>query len=87
MSILDEYSEQVIGLVQTWGWTIVFLIVGWYFASPYIQTWQEKRILADARNPDRERILGADLKRARARQQLEFLKGQNRKSVSPSVDD
>jgi uncharacterized membrane protein YeiB len=72
MNVLDEIYFHLLGLVQRYGWTLVFLLVLYYFIQPYLaQLWQKIKE-NDPRELQRKKILDEQRKRARREQQAKL---------------
>lgn len=64
----------IVSFLQNWGWTLVLLLISVYIASPYVKNYLDKQRLKEARDPEREKVLTHDMKKARVRQQMDFYK-------------
>lgn len=73
-NILDDIFANVHMLLIEYGWTIIFLLILAYILSPYVQEFQKNRSLSIANSPSRRATFEEDVKRARARQQLDVYK-------------
>jgi hypothetical protein len=57
-----------------YGWPLLFVVALLYYFKPQLNKWQQDYALKRANNPHRVQILDEDLKRVRARQQLDHYK-------------
>jgi hypothetical protein len=70
--------------LSRYGWPILILLFLLYYFRPQIKKLQADYSLKKANNPYRVQILDEDMKRVRARQQLDHLKNIE-KSITPST--
>jgi hypothetical protein len=54
---------------------VVFALIAYYLAGPYIEQLKSSRSLAAANNPERLKILNVERQRVRMEQQLKMSKG------------
>jgi hypothetical protein len=69
-SIFDEYLNLAKHLIEKYGWFVVFTLIAWYVAKPYILIYGERIFRITANSPNRVQILKEDMKKARAKQRI-----------------
>ena len=72
--VIDEWITKGIGLLQYYGWYLVFALIALYIAQPSISEMRARASLYRAQSPARVRVLDEDKQRVRLRQQLELLR-------------
>lgn len=73
-NVITEAFESMKAFLQSYGWYIVFILIGAYFFRPYAQQIRTEISIRQANNPTRVKILDEQRKRARLRQQMDMLK-------------
>ena len=71
--------------LSRYGWPIVIVLFLFYYFRPQLMKLQADYSLKKANNPYRVQILDEDMKRVRARQQLEHLKNLEKSSTNTNT--
>lgn len=70
MSYVDEVVATVIGIIQRFGWPVVFSLIAIYMLQPQIDQFKSWLSLKRANDPNRVRVLNEERQRVRLQQQL-----------------
>lgn len=68
--MIEDIFNYIVAAVKRYGWSVIFVLIGFYFAAPYIAEFQRQRSLASANSAERRKVLDEDKRRVRLNQQL-----------------
>ena len=68
-NVIEDAFQEVIKLIEAYGWFAVFTAIVLYFSWPQIKAFQARKSLEEANDPQRKAVLDAQRLRIRLSQQ------------------
>ena len=69
VNVIEDIFQEVLKMVETYGWFVVITAAVLYFSWPQIKAFQARKSLAEANDPRRKAVLDAQRLRVRLNQQ------------------